>query len=390
VQIEETHARANQIRLDYMSIDEVRAEEGLLPLPDGAGEWKDAPEGLQLFNQKGAPNDPKNPEDPNVKEDPLKEQLRDSDMFITFVPKPKYPIRRKTLSQDAGEAEGSWVTINGVHILIKEGETAASAFERTTGKKLEGGSGGGETKTINTPSNQVGSGEKMFSPEITNVISAWKSEGANPPTEIGNGVETLSFEQFSNKYPDAKITRVGKFGLEAEVSGTDRHGAKFTDLYSAYASRETKTINTPSNQVGSGEKMDYSKVDYITYSKMSPEEQGEVRAYQYRQKQQYGAQFREEGYNAHGEVLQTNTTPKTTGFTRNSTPTVEAFKPTEENFKVHFGTLSERNKSIVTYYLSSGESEKINAMNRGSYTPSKEELEKWTGVIRSKVKFVWQ
>jgi hypothetical protein len=237
VQIEETHARANQIRLDYMSIDEVRAEEGLLPLPDGAGEWKDAPEGLQLFNQKGAPNDPKNPEDPNVKEDPLKEQLRDSDMFITFAPKPKYPIRRKTLSQDAGEAEGSWVTINGVHILIKEGETAASAFERATGKKLEGSSGG-ETKTINTPSNQVGSGEKMFSPEITNVISAWKSEGANPPTEIGNGVETLSFEQFSRKYPDAKITRVGKFGLEAEVSGTDRHGAKFTDLYSAYASRK--------------------------------------------------------------------------------------------------------------------------------------------------------
>jgi hypothetical protein len=42
--IEEANVRANQGKLDYMSIDEVRAEEGLDPLPDGAGEWKDAPD----------------------------------------------------------------------------------------------------------------------------------------------------------------------------------------------------------------------------------------------------------------------------------------------------------------------------------------------------------
>jgi hypothetical protein len=47
-QMEEIYARANQARLEYMSIDEVRAERkdgpALDPLPNGAGEWKDAPE----------------------------------------------------------------------------------------------------------------------------------------------------------------------------------------------------------------------------------------------------------------------------------------------------------------------------------------------------------
>jgi phage-related protein (TIGR01555 family) len=95
-QIENTHTQANSNKLKYMSKDEVRAEEGLDPLPDGAGEWKDVSEGLQLFNQKGIPNDPKNPkakqeEEPNK----LKEQLNNSDMFITFAPKPKHPAKVK-------------------------------------------------------------------------------------------------------------------------------------------------------------------------------------------------------------------------------------------------------------------------------------------------------
>jgi len=42
--IEETRTRSNVNKLKYMSKDEVRAEEGLDPLPDGAGEWKDASE----------------------------------------------------------------------------------------------------------------------------------------------------------------------------------------------------------------------------------------------------------------------------------------------------------------------------------------------------------
>jgi hypothetical protein len=40
-QVEATHAQAQQTKLGWMSKDEIRAEEGLDPLPDGAGEWKD-------------------------------------------------------------------------------------------------------------------------------------------------------------------------------------------------------------------------------------------------------------------------------------------------------------------------------------------------------------
>jgi len=38
--------------------------------------------------------------------------------------------------------EGNWITINGVHIQIKDGESTADAFKRTTGKDLSGDGGG--------------------------------------------------------------------------------------------------------------------------------------------------------------------------------------------------------------------------------------------------------
>jgi phage-related protein (TIGR01555 family) len=87
--IDETHTRSNVNKLKYMSKDEVRAEDGLDPLPDGAGEWKDVAEGLQLFNQNTPSNDPKNP---SAKQDPdqnkkMQETLNNSDTFITFVPR---------------------------------------------------------------------------------------------------------------------------------------------------------------------------------------------------------------------------------------------------------------------------------------------------------------
>jgi len=43
-QIAFTHAQTQEKKLGWMSKDEIRAEEGLEPLPDGAGEWKDAPD----------------------------------------------------------------------------------------------------------------------------------------------------------------------------------------------------------------------------------------------------------------------------------------------------------------------------------------------------------
>ncbi len=41
--------------------------------------------------------------------------------------------------QEAEDPDGEWVTINGVHILIKDGESTADAFKRTTGKDLDQG-----------------------------------------------------------------------------------------------------------------------------------------------------------------------------------------------------------------------------------------------------------
>lgn len=41
--------------------------------------------------------------------------------------------------QEADDEEGQWVTINGTHVLIKDGETTEQAFKRTTGKDLDQG-----------------------------------------------------------------------------------------------------------------------------------------------------------------------------------------------------------------------------------------------------------
>jgi hypothetical protein len=99
--IEDLHVRANQGKLDYMSKDEVRADEGLDPLPDGAGEWKDQPQGLQLFNQTGAkekPTDPNNPNvDPKLKDkqgNPLNELTQNSDVFVTFAPRQQPQVHK--------------------------------------------------------------------------------------------------------------------------------------------------------------------------------------------------------------------------------------------------------------------------------------------------------
>jgi hypothetical protein len=99
--IEDLHVRANQGKLDYMSKDEVRADEGLDPLPDGAGEWKDQPQGLQLFNQTGAKEKPTDPNNPNVEPklkdkqgNPLNELTQNSDVFVTFAPRQQPQVHK--------------------------------------------------------------------------------------------------------------------------------------------------------------------------------------------------------------------------------------------------------------------------------------------------------
>lgn len=50
-EIEELHARANQAKLDYMTVDEVRAEEGLDPMPNGEGA-KLKSQGFNIFGEE--------------------------------------------------------------------------------------------------------------------------------------------------------------------------------------------------------------------------------------------------------------------------------------------------------------------------------------------------
>lgn len=64
--------------------------------------------------------------------------------------------------------EGNWVTINGAHILIKDGETVGDAFKRTTGNDLGGGSSGaGSNKFGGTnQEKQIAIGTKSSPSEI--------------------------------------------------------------------------------------------------------------------------------------------------------------------------------------------------------------------------------
>jgi hypothetical protein len=90
--IEESHVRANQGKLDYMSIDEVRTEEGLEPLPDGMGEWKDKAQGLQLFgnnNGEAKPNDPNNPQMKGNMQEEQQKQMNNADKFLLIDLTPK-------------------------------------------------------------------------------------------------------------------------------------------------------------------------------------------------------------------------------------------------------------------------------------------------------------
>lgn len=50
------------------------------------------------------------------------------------LPITKITVKARVVEED--DAEGRWVTINGVHILIKDGESVHDAFQRATGKDL--------------------------------------------------------------------------------------------------------------------------------------------------------------------------------------------------------------------------------------------------------------
>ncbi len=105
--------QANQTRLQYMTVDEVRALNELDPLPNGEGSTLQA----------------KQPQ-PQAFEFPQGDSY-----LVTQVNR-----HRPSLDEDECTAGGGvWRTIKGMHVCIKSGESVEQAFERTTGKTLEGG-----------------------------------------------------------------------------------------------------------------------------------------------------------------------------------------------------------------------------------------------------------
>jgi hypothetical protein len=103
--------QANQLRLQYMTKDEVRKMNELDPLPNGEGASLQIKQ-VQPFEFMGAQGD---------------------SYLVTSVNQ-----RIKSIDEDECTAEGGvWRTIKGTHVCIKKGESVAEAFRRTTGKELE-------------------------------------------------------------------------------------------------------------------------------------------------------------------------------------------------------------------------------------------------------------
>lgn len=121
----------------------------------------------------------------------------------TPVDKPSLIQRAKNILSPVDNAdEGSWVTISGNHILLKEGETPAEGFKRTTGKTLSKGSGGGtsskstsESKSSNT---SIGESERgRFSDKSVASKGAIEAEKALPES-------VTSFSNLAQSDPSVK------------------------------------------------------------------------------------------------------------------------------------------------------------------------------------------
>jgi len=86
--------------------------------------------------------------------------MRKKIRMIEYIPEPKIfnlpeGVSVKIISKAFKEAEdsctaegGKWLTIRGTHVCVKDGESPADAFKRTTGKDLDDGN---TQKDINIP-----------------------------------------------------------------------------------------------------------------------------------------------------------------------------------------------------------------------------------------------
>ncbi len=118
--------------------------------------------------------------------------------------------------QEADDPEGQWVTINGVHILIKDGESTADAFKRTTGKDLDqggkpadGGEKSGEGKIHKTQPNRMKGAElDKFYDDFERKHERIHLIGAEYADKDSLTHISENFDKITEKYPEANITGV--------------------------------------------------------------------------------------------------------------------------------------------------------------------------------------
>lgn len=71
-------------------------------------------------------------------EEQVKDWLKEHDIKGTF----EKAVDVDNISEINNADDGTWITINGAHILLKDGEDVDAAFKRTTGKSLRSSKGG--------------------------------------------------------------------------------------------------------------------------------------------------------------------------------------------------------------------------------------------------------
>ena len=123
-------------------------------------------------------------------DDPIWALLDEPNCHCQAIPVLNFGSIGNLMPVNNADEEGTWVTINGAHILIKDGETIGDAFERTTGKSLP-------TKSYATPDNPDSGGYTTIHGE--NIWSPGNETGAQMIKRI-TGEDMLPGENVGQAY----------------------------------------------------------------------------------------------------------------------------------------------------------------------------------------------
>lgn len=131
------------------------------------------------------------------------------------------PVKHLAVFLSEADAEGTWVTIRGCHVLIKDGESAADAFKRTTGKDLSdpekkiysehdktGVKQDSATKNLNSGSaNNSGEGKPNMHSKTQKLQTEFAKNNRGVPEYVANTLtgKQIPTDKFFNDFPSAEI-----------------------------------------------------------------------------------------------------------------------------------------------------------------------------------------